>query len=488
MFFRKHFLGGVSNSSLFIFLFFIFSIPKISSLTFFSALVGFSLLWLCDNQKKKDGSSHGGGGLDDVSHDVDPTAMVSNFQSRFGFSTKNSSRTAPAAQGTSSSPDGTDTSEQQRRVQIYNPSPDANVEINPVPKTDTAKHIISEALMSHYLFQSLNEEELTLIVDCMKPLEVAAGEHIIKQGDAGDLFYCLQKGTASAQVEGVGQVMTYEDRGCFGELALLYNSPRAASIIAMTACSLWTIDVKTFKYILTSTSSSTMATRCAFLKKCPFLDCLNGEQISRLAEALDISYYEEGDVIVRQGEVADSFFILEEGFVKCTQVKANGKEFDLISLKAGDYFGEMALILNEARHANCIAMSSVKCLSLNSEKFDLLLGQARQHMARRMRIRILQSVPLLSKLSEAKLMKFASVMKVQAFGDGTYIIREGEEGTRFYIIAEGEAKCTITKNGQEEEVARLQPQQFFGERALVSKEPRVANVVACGTVGEYVAM
>ena len=92
-------------------------------------------------------------------------------------------------------------------------------------------------------------------------------------------------------------------------------------------------------------------------------------------------------------------------------------------------------------------------------------------------------MPLLAKLSEAKLLRLASVMKVQAFHDGTYIIKEGEEGTRFYIIAEGEAKCTVSQNGFEQQVAMLLPQQYFGERALVSNERRVANVVACGTVG-----
>ena len=155
------------------------------------------------------------------------------------------------------------------------------------------------------------------------------------------------------------------------------------------------------------------------------------------------------------------------------------------SLKAGDYFGEMALMLNEMRHANCIAVTSVKCLSLNREKFDILMGQARQLMARRMRIRILQSVPLLAKLSETKLLKLAGVMKVQSFPEGTYIIKEGEEGSRFYIINEGEVRCTVTnsKTGfPDEEIVRLYPQEFFGERALVTKEARTANVIACGTV------
>jgi len=45
----------------------------------------------------------------------------------------------------------------------------------------------------------------------------------------GDLFYCLESGSCVATVEGVGNVMEYSTGGCFGELALIYNSPRAAS-------------------------------------------------------------------------------------------------------------------------------------------------------------------------------------------------------------------------------------------------------------------
>lgn len=133
------------------------------------------------------------------------------------------------------------------------------------------------------------------------------------------------------------------------------------------------------------------------------------------------------------------------------------------TLNAGDYFGEMALMLNETRHANCIAIGEVQCLSLDRNKFNMLLGSVQDLLARRMRIRILQSVPLLSKLPENKLVRLAGVMRVQAFSPGQYIIRQGEEGSRFYIINEGEVRCTRSVSAsQEEELIRLCPQEFFG--------------------------
>jgi CRP-like cAMP-binding protein len=153
------------------------------------------------------------------------------------------------------------------------------------------------------------------------------------------------------------------------------------------------------------------------------------------------------------------------------------------TLKAGDYFGEMALMLNETRHANCIAVGPVRCLTLDRVKFDLLLGPVQELLIKRMRIRILQSVPLLSRLPENKLTKLASVMRVQAFADGQHIIRQGEEGSRFYIINEGEVRCTRAISAtQDEELIRLYPQEFFGERALITNEVRKANVIACGPV------
>jgi cGMP-dependent protein kinase len=143
----------------------------------------------------------------------------------------------------------------------------------------------------------------------------------------------------------------------------------------------------------------------------------------------------------------------------------------------------MALMLNETRHANVIATSTCNLLALERVKFDMLLGPVQEVLAKKMRIRILQSVPLLAKLPESKLEKLSNVMRVQAFNDGAYIIRQGEEGSRFYIINEGEVRCTrAVSSTEEEELIKLGAQEFFGERALITNEVRKANVIACGHV------
>lgn len=95
----------------------------------------------------------------------------------------------------------------------------------------------------HYLFESLGDEDINRIIDCMRPTFASTGEVIIRQGELGDLFFCLESGLATASVDSK-EVMKYESGGCFGELALIYNSPRAASVVATSACKLWTLDLR----------------------------------------------------------------------------------------------------------------------------------------------------------------------------------------------------------------------------------------------------
>ena len=314
-----------------------------------------------------------------------------------GYVSQISSTSAPKLDPVAMAPTKT-TGAGPRRVQIFAESfsPTDTSSLVTFEKPEVAKVFLRSAISGHYLFEELGAEDLEKIISCMRPSFADPNECIIKQGDLGNIFFCLEVGSAEATLQssmGNKIVATYAPGSCFGELALIYNSPRAASVVASEACTLWTLDLKSFRYILATTSSSKMVTRCEFLKNCKFLDQLSNEQVGKVAGALETYVYEDEEVIIRQGEKGDFFSIIEEGTVRCTQMKSNGKSVDLITLKAGDYFGEMALMLNDTRHANCIAVGKVKCLSLDKDKFNILLGPAQDKLAMRMRVRILQGVP-----------------------------------------------------------------------------------------------
>jgi cAMP-dependent protein kinase regulator len=109
-----------------------------------------------------------------------------------------------------------------------------------------------------FLFSSLSPEELETVVMAMTEKNVIPGETVIKQGDKGDYFYVVESGGFSIFVNGT-KVASRGAGDSFGELALLYNCPRAATIQADTPGRLWALDRIAFRYMVASTREGQLA-------------------------------------------------------------------------------------------------------------------------------------------------------------------------------------------------------------------------------------
>ncbi|EQC32872.1 AGC protein kinase [Saprolegnia diclina VS20] len=346
-----------------------------------------------------------------------------------------------------------------------------------IPKSVETKAVIMKALKGHYLFSSLDDSEILDIMNAMSNVQHHAGADIILQGTPGNVFYILESGACAILVnnEVVGQ---YASGDAFGELALLYNSPRAATIKALAPCSLWTVDRTSFRKILATTASTMQLSRVQFLQNVDLLQRLSNNQLQKVAAAMKLETFADGSYIIRQGEEGHLFYIVVEGTVLCTTTTINDGEKPLMSLTKGQYFGEMALMLNEPRQANCIAKGKVACYVLGRNEFTQLLGPLRSLLDRQMRIRVLRSVPLLNYLTDDELDLLAHALRVVSYEDKEQILRQGDAGDTFYIISDG--KVSVQKTGIE--IMQLRSGEFFGERALLSKEPRAANCFANGHV------
>jgi len=353
-----------------------------------------------------------------------------------------------------------------------------------IPKSEPHRAAILKALQGHFLFGDLGPNSLKDLVGVMKPRSVAPGNDVITQGALGEEFFVLVEGVCEVLIEGVGKVHQYDNLGAFGELALMYSSPRAATIRATTKSELYTLDLRTFRFVLTQASA--FMDRVKFLRKLAFLEPLGDNKVTQIARALTEETYRDGTYIIRQGDMGDAFYIIETGKVKCTVTKSKGSEaseVDLVTLEAGENFGEMALMLDGRRHANCIAFGSdVTCLKLPKNKFVNMFGPLQAMFERQMRMRILRSVPLLSILSIDELSKVAEIVDVQRVDPGTRIIKEGDYGIFFYIVNAGTVKVTQRRFGRNKELALLRENDYFGERALIKNEPRKASVTAVTTV------
>ncbi|MGH0180783.1 UNVERIFIED_CONTAM: hypothetical protein FKN15_019051 [Acipenser sinensis] len=112
-----------------------------------------------------------------------------------------------------------------------------------------------------------------------------------------------------------------------------------------------------------------------FLRSVPSLQELQEDVLSKLADVLEETHYDEGDYIIRQGASGDTFFIISKGKVSVTQQKvANEDPVFLCTLSRGDWFGEQALKGEDVRTASVVAADDVTCLVIDRESFKQLIG------------------------------------------------------------------------------------------------------------------
>ena len=96
------------------------------------------------------------------------------------------------------------------------------------PKSPSESALIKSALRKNFVFEALSEEDLKDVIDSMSRRSVPPGMELIKQGDNGDYFYVIQNGDFDIFVNDQ-KVVSFTQGDSFGELALLYNCPRAAT-------------------------------------------------------------------------------------------------------------------------------------------------------------------------------------------------------------------------------------------------------------------
>ncbi|KAK8746542.1 hypothetical protein OTU49_017074 [Cherax quadricarinatus] len=118
-----------------------------------------------------------------------------------------------------------------------------------VPKDYKTMAALQKAIGKNVLFAHLDENERSDIFDAMFPVNALPGEVIIQQGDEGDNFYIMDQGEVEIFVNGE-HVTSITDGGSFGELALIYGTPRQATVKAKTDTKLWGIDRDSYRRIL----------------------------------------------------------------------------------------------------------------------------------------------------------------------------------------------------------------------------------------------
>jgi len=275
-----------------------------------------------------------------------------------------------------------------RRQAISSESPDLAATVSPVfPKPAKVKAELDAVISKIVLFKHLRGAPRNTIIDAMKVCHFPAGHVVIQEGalDGEDMYIIFE-----GQLEvfyGTEKVATIGKGRCFGEVALMYNCARTATIVSITPVVLYAISRPIFRSILIEESIQQRARYEAFLKNVPLLKSLSPYEVSRFADALEPEEHPDGAIIMEEGQTDGNgkFFIVETGQVICTKKDPlTGQEVNSVVLGEGGYFGEIALLANKPRQATVRCIGQTSLLGVARDHFLMVVGPVNEILKRNM--------------------------------------------------------------------------------------------------------
>ena len=221
------------------------------------------------------------------------------------------------------------------------------------------------------------------------------------------------------------------------------------------------------------------------LRRSALFQFLPAEHFETLRPLLQEEEYEFGDIIVKQGDAANSFYVLITGRARALKLYPNGEEITLGSLKPGDSFGEDALAESGIRTATVRCSTAVQLLRLDRTDFLQLAAQVPElthHIEMTGRFRALQGFLYefsnFGRLPAPALRGMIERLDPVVFRKGDLIIQQGDAAGPMFILEKGRARAFLANNGSERNLAFYRDGDFFGELSILNGAPRAASVEA----------
>ena len=303
---------------------------------------------------------------------------------------------------------------------------------NLVSKTEADTTLIKSALKKHFIFSNLTDLQIDSLIEEMQ-LCVYPGQAIVfEQNSNGENFFIIARGKVEVVIN-LKVVSVLSSGQSFGEVALLHDTPRTATIITLQETNLWALGRSSFREVLENIATSKYSENLSFIENIQIFNSLTKKQKEALTNAMCLENYKPGDKIIREGDSGDFMFVIKSGNVVITK---NGCE--LRKMAQGDYFGEQSLLKDHVRTATVTALGHASCLSINSSGLMSVLGNGLQeiiHMnTQRMAI---DADPVLGKLNLAQIDKVLSVTKIIMHKRGVNVRRVGEYLNGLIIVLKG---------------------------------------------------
>jgi len=349
--------------------------------------------------------------------------------------------------------------------------------IGKISKSAAEREVVCQALRDSTLLGALPESQFNFMIDLMEIVKLSDGQHC----EITDCVCVVLRGELKEDDETNGSM--YPVGSVLGEVGLLYSTGIGCRVLAIGSCRVAKLTRRIYNERLEFTRQNQIKANARLLDSIPLFEMLTLAERLQIADACTIKTYGLDEIIIREGEAAQYFYVLRSG--EASVMKNSGRGNEQIDYKyPGDFFGECALLDSAPRNATVIsATRATETLCLNREIFKMLVGPLSEVHGRTsgdLQALMLVAVPLFSELTATCREKLRAKLKHETFEDGDLIFRQGDLGDKMYIILTGAVSVLHAPEpgGVSTEIDLLHSGQYFGERALLKKEPRMASTQA----------
>ena len=303
-------------------------------------------------------------------------------------------------------------------------------------KSSRDVEMITNALNKHFIFTSLSNENRMMVISHMRLYSMNPKEAVFEQGSPGSTFFVVAQGKLEVLVSGK-RVNMIGLGDSFGELALLHDSPRSASVFTIDKVSMWGLDRKTFRTAVETVNAQNYKENKSFIETVPLFAVLTPIQRDALVGSLSTLKFRVNDVIVKEGDPGDLFYIIKDGAVSCSQQGRPVRE-----MHKGNFFGEQALLYNTVRTATITAVTEAKCVAISRNKLNAALGkQLQQIIYQNTKIIAMERSEALNSVNKKQQKKLVEAMRVVSYCSGSTVVAAGTvRGTKLMIVLFGGLK------------------------------------------------
>jgi len=351
------------------------------------------------------------------------------------------------------------------------------------------KRFLGKLLQKHFLFAGLEDDERSTVIGFMVPRKASNGDVIFSQGENGDCCYFIQSGAFTVTIDD-RSVNHLRSKHTFGELAMLYNVKRTATVTCTVEGTLLKMDGHHFRLCMEKLSNKHLQHAMDFLNKDPQFCALKEDDRKRLAASCNVQIYARGEVILREGEKGDWMFVVMEGNVETVDRFGNS------SIKGpGTMLGSSGLIYTKQQVTGAKAVDDVSCLALGKSSLERLIGPV-EDVLRRSAVKTLlgdyvsksEELSFYHQLNGAQQNAIIDNFENATFSEGDTVVTAGSK-PQLLVIIEGEVAVLppgmpVSSSTEAHAGAReiLTSGMTHGGKALMENTKMVSNLVALNSV------